>query len=173
MDRAKKFSTILGIVIVIVLLPWIFNIGITKNEQNECRRWAEMAKERPDFYLTDWQQEQCDHYDIEVMPKKVINKPELETGLASWYNYDLDEYDQICRKENEPCYSQLNLTGASRKYDRGTKLKVSYQDKSVIVRVNDYGPADESRIIDLSSYAFSKLAPLSWGLITVTIEEIK
>ncbi|MBT6047821.1 MAG: hypothetical protein HOG49_13510 [Candidatus Scalindua sp.] len=99
---------------------------------------------------------------VEILP---------EIGVASWYDYDLRREDQKCREENFPCYSEGNDTAASRDYPRGTKLKVSRGDKSVIVRVNDY-VENPKVIIDLSSYAFQKLAPLSLGLIEVEIEEL-
>jgi hypothetical protein len=115
---------------------------------------------------------------IELQPK---------TGISTFYDYDLRREDQKCLPENFPCYSQVNDTAASRDYPRGTKLKVSRGDKSVIVKINDYGPMNcedrikngydteetcVERIIDLSSYAFKKLADPKLGIIDVTIEEL-
>lgn len=116
------------------------------------------------------------------MPEKIIvnnidyPKKEIESGIASWYNYSLGYENQKCTKDRMPCYSQLNNTCASKKYPRGTMLRVSYKlnnlDNEVICRVNDYGPEMDWRIIDLSSHAFEQLAPLEWGLIRVEIEKI-
>ncbi len=111
---------------------------------------------------------------------KVVSQDEMEKEnqnnyvVASWYDYSLVGDSQQCTEDIMPCYSQINDTCASREYPRKTKLKVTYNGASVICRVNDYGPAEETeRAIDLSSHAFKTLAPLSVGLINVTIEEIK
>ena len=45
-------------------------------------------------------------------------------------------------------------------------------NKQVIVKVNDTGAFGLPRVIDLSSGAFKKLAPLSAGIISVKVEEI-
>jgi rare lipoprotein A (peptidoglycan hydrolase) len=89
--------------------------------------------------------------------------------VASWYDYDFNRKDQKCRSND--CYSMFNSTCASRDYERGTILTVRYKDKEIKCRVNDYGPADLTRDIDLSSYAFSQLEPLKLGLINVEISE--
>lgn len=54
----------------------------------------------------------------------------------------------------------------------GRKLRVTNlsNGKSVIVKVVSWGPADTRRIIDLSSDAFAKLAPLGAGIISVKVE---
>ena len=58
----------------------------------------------------------------------------------------------------------------------GTRLKVSYNGKSIIVRVNDRGPAArlvrQGRGLDLTKGAFAQLAPLRLGLIRVTVEKV-
>ncbi|MDD5043105.1 MAG: septal ring lytic transglycosylase RlpA family protein [Patescibacteria group bacterium] len=85
----------------------------------------------------------------------------LEEGEASWYKY-----------KNCDC-------AASPDYPKGTLLKVTNleNNKSVTVKVNDYGP-DRSifpaRIIDLDKVAFKKLANLRAGIIKkVGVELIK
>lgn len=187
MDRLKKFSTILGFLIATLVLFWAVSIGVTKSEQNECLKWAQMAKERPDFYLTDAEQAQCDHYNIEVFGEEKKESSYYEhdytqKGFASWYDYDLtgDKTDQKCTLDREPCYSQRTDTCASRDYPRGTYLEVrpvkltrSIHSPAVYCRVNDYGPADMTRVIDLSSHAFQQLTDLHVGLLEVTISEVK
>lgn len=79
------------------------------------------------------------------------------TCTASWYAAGL--------------VAPEDLTAASRDYPRGTRLRVTHDDKSVVVRVNDYGPAVwTGRCIDLSRGAFRALASPSVGLIDVTVE---
>lgn len=91
-----------------------------------------------------------------------------EEVVASWYDYDLEAKDQKCRDES--CYSKSNLTAASRDYPRGSKIEVCYQEKCVIIRINDYGPEERTgRDIDLSSYAFSRLADLRKGILKVKV----
>ena len=81
----------------------------------------------------------------------------IQTGLASWYKL----------------YG--GLTAASRDFPRGTYLRVTNltNGKSLIVKVNDYGPeAWTGRIIDLEQTVFKQLAPLYLGVINARIEEI-
>jgi rare lipoprotein A len=58
----------------------------------------------------------------------------------------------------------------------GTMLKVSYNGKSIVVRVNDRGPASrlvrQGRGLDLTKGAFAKLSPLRLGLIRVVVEKV-
>jgi len=88
------------------------------------------------------------------------NSDILEVGEASWYKY------KGCN------------CAASPDYPKNTLLKVTNldNDKSVVVKVNDYGP-DRSifpkRAIDLDKVAFGKLASLWDGIIKrVKVEEI-
>lgn len=80
----------------------------------------------------------------------------IETGRASWYNY-------------------LSSSAAHLSLPFGTKLRVTNKEnnKSTIVKVADRGPYVAGRIVDLSSDAFKKLAPLGQGTIPVTVEILK
>ena len=96
----------------------------------------------------------------------VANKtpPERKVLSATWYDYSLS---------GAPGYSLTHLTAASRDYPKGTYLQVWTDNKIVVVRINDYGPEEwTGRKIDLSSYAFSKLASLSRGVIRVRIKPL-
>lgn len=148
----KKYIIIIGILIALLV---VFGFSSLSNKEEE--RFINVDK---------------------VVTIKEAEAEEPTEHIASWYDYALGETDQRCTKEREPCYSQRADTCAVRNYPRGTKLKVSYNknniNASVVCRVNDYGPEEwTGRDIDLSSYAFAKLAPLKWGLIMVTIEEVK
>lgn len=84
----------------------------------------------------------------------------MRQGTATWYKY-----------------KQCNCA-ASPDFPKGTELlvrSVDQPDKTVVVRVNDYGP-DRSlfptRVIDLDSVAFKLLSPLSAGVIRVTVEPL-
>ena len=77
------------------------------------------------------------------------------------------------RMANGKIFDKNALTCAHNKYPFGTKLRVSYNGKSVIVTVTDRGGFNKlGRVIDLSEGAFKKLAPLSKGLIKVKIEKL-
>lgn len=78
-------------------------------------------------------------------------------GTATWYAYT------------------GTLACASRDYPKGTSLKITNlnNEKSVIVVVNDFGPAKwTGHIIDLDKVAFEKIASLGAGVISVKIEKI-
>lgn len=88
------------------------------------------------------------------------------SGLASYYHSSLAGNPTA----NGEVYDPTALTAAHRTLPFGTRLKVKYGDKFVIVRVNDRGPYHEDRIIDLSEKAFSQLAPISRGVLDVDFE---
>lgn len=41
-------------------------IGIDRNERMECDFWQHEAQQYPSYYLTHWQQEQCDRWHITI-----------------------------------------------------------------------------------------------------------
>lgn len=51
----------------------------------------------------------------------------------------------------------------------GTRLRVSGNGHSVVVRINDRGPFVPGRCIDLTPAAFQRLAPLGAGVIHVRV----
>ncbi len=83
----------------------------------------------------------------------------LSIGSASWYKY------KGCNCVASPDYA------------KGTKLKVTnlYNDKSIIVEVNDYGPDRNifsERVVDLDIEAFTKIAKKGAGVIDVKVEPL-
>jgi uncharacterized protein YabE (DUF348 family) len=83
-----------------------------------------------------------------------------EQGRGSWYAY-------------KKC-----LCAAHPYYPKGSYLRVTNlgNGKSVIARVNDWGPDQNvhmNRIVDLDAEAFKLLAPLSLGTIEVKVEKLK
>ena len=104
---------------------------------------------------------------------------QFETGIASWYGggEKLNEFTA-----NGERFDPNALTCASWNYLMGTFLKLEQiggsqkegLNKSVIVRVNDRGPAKRlNRAIDLTPAAFSQLASLEKGLIQVRIRVVQ
>jgi len=95
---------------------------------------------------------------IRVGRKIVVES--YEKGRASWYSY------QQCMCAAHPFFP------------KGSYLRVTAENsgKSVIVRVNDWGPNQSvhpDRLIDLDAEAFKLLAPLGAGAIAVQVEKLK
>ena len=92
----------------------------------------------------------------------VINLPKTDLGVATWYSYKKCD------------------CAASRDFPKGTKLKVtnlfagSNFGKSIIVKVNDYGPMEYTgNLIDLDKVVFKKIGNISTGIMPVRIEVVK
>jgi rare lipoprotein A len=66
------------------------------------------------------------------------------------------------------------LTGAHKTLPFGTRVKVKNRsnDKTVTIRINDRGPFITGRCVDLTPRAFKALAPLSQGVINVTVTKV-
>ena len=104
---------------------------------------------------------------IENIQKQLI-KPKCLQGKASWYR------DRITA--NGEKFNDSSLSCALKKgiLTYGKRYKVTNLDnsKSIVVRHNDCGTLKTGRVIDLTPYAFSQLAPLRQGLINVKVEVV-
>jgi rare lipoprotein A (peptidoglycan hydrolase) len=90
-------------------------------------------------------------------PNKALGGPAM-VGRGSWYALGLPQPDA--------------LTCASRVFPRGSYLQVKnlYNNKTMVCRVNDYGPeAWTNRVIDLSRGSFRELDNLGRGTIPVEV----
>lgn len=95
---------------------------------------------------------------------------QLQKGIASYYGSELAGRATA----NGEYFNPNGFTCASWYYPFGTLLRVRHKKQSVIVRVNDRGPARHlGRIIDLSEASFAALADTKLGLIPVIIERVK
>lgn len=105
---------------------------------------------------------------ISILEEIVNQLTPDDSGQASYYDYTLK--DGWSSKGHRVC--------ASRTFERGATIRVVnvYNGKWVDCLVTDYGP-DASmfpdRVVDLSSFAFSQIADLHQGVVTVAIKEIK
>jgi rare lipoprotein A len=89
--------------------------------------------------------------------------------VASWYD---------CAKPGECSKSKITangekfnpnaLTAAHKSLKFGTRVKVTYKGRSVIVRINDRGPFIKGRTLDLSRAAARKIG--CKGVCTVTMK---
>lgn len=105
----------------------------------------------------------------DVGPSALIYK-----GIASWYSQE--DPGVLETTANMEHFDDTKLTCAMWDLPFNTILKVTNLEngKSVLVRVNDRGPAKrlvrEGRIIDLTKAAFSKISDLENGLINIKVE---
>jgi len=105
-----------------------------------------------------------------------LNKQEeriLYIGVASWYGGG-EKLDT--KTATSEVFSPTALTCASYQFPFESILEVTNQanGKSVEVRVNDLGANKKlGRIVDLTKEAFSRIAELDEGLITVEVEIVR
>lgn len=104
---------------------------------------------------------------------EVATSPTVITGKASWYSQN--DPGILLTTANMEEFDDSGLTCAIWDLPFNTILKVTNLEngKSVIVRVNDRGPARRlNRSIDLTKAAFARIADLDKGLTDVSIEII-
>lgn len=89
-------------------------------------------------------------------------------GLAAYYSHRLDGR----RTASGQVFDQNALTAAHPTLPFGTKVKVTNKanGRSVVVRINDRGPTQPGRVVDLSRAAAGKLGMMKAGLVPVTLE---
>jgi len=99
--------------------------------------------------------------------KKGVTGHYKATGLASWYGYESGKITALGTK-----FNPKGLSAAHRTLALPTKVKVTNlkNNKSVILTVNDRGPYEKGRLIDLSQEAARVIGITGVG--TVTVESI-
>ncbi len=92
-------------------------------------------------------------------------------GMASYYSTDFDKK----KTASGEIFDKNALTAAHREFPFGTVLRVTNlsNGKDVTVTVNDRGPFDKSRIIDLSEAAAREIGMIQDGTTKVRIEVVK
>lgn len=98
----------------------------------------------------------------------VVRSGEKFYGKASWYGPNF--HGKLT--SNGETYDMYAMTAAHKTLPMNTIVKVNNRDngKSTVVRINDRGPFVETRIIDLSKTAASKIDMLSSGTASVELE---
>lgn len=93
-----------------------------------------------------------------------------EVGTASWYG---TKFHAQRTSSGEP-YDMLGMTAAHKTLPLPTYVEVTnlQNDKKIIVKVNDRGPFESNRIIDLSYVAAKKLGMLGHGTANVRVRAI-
>lgn len=87
--------------------------------------------------------------------------------VASWYGPGFHGK----RTASGERFNQNALTAAHKSLPFGTKLRVTYKGRSIIVRVNDRGPFTKGRHLDLSKEAARKIG--CKGVCTVKVSVIR
>ncbi|MFA6002244.1 MAG: septal ring lytic transglycosylase RlpA family protein [Thermoleophilia bacterium] len=87
------------------------------------------------------------------------------TGTSSWYGPGF----QGNRTANGEIYNMYGMTAAHKSLPFGTWLKVTYNGRSVFVRINDRGPYVGARILDLSKASAESIGLTGVGYVTAEI----
>lgn len=93
------------------------------------------------------------------------------SGLAAYYHNGLNGH----RTASGQRYNAGAMTAAHQTLPFGTRVKVTHakNNRSVVVRINDRGPTQAGRVIDLSRAAAGQLRMLREGLAEVRLEVVK
>jgi rare lipoprotein A len=93
-----------------------------------------------------------------------------ERGIASWYGTQF----HTRHTSNGERYNMLSMTAAHKTLPLPTYVQVTNlkNNKQVIVKVNDRGPFESNRLIDLSYVAAKKLGMLGRGTAYVDVKAI-
>jgi len=102
---------------------------------------------------------------------KNVEPLETVTGVASYY---ADQYDGKITYSGE-VYDMYGLSAAHPSYQMGTIVRVTnlYNDKSVIIWINDKMPFRPDRIIDLSLGCAQELDMVNAGIQEVKVEVLE
>jgi rare lipoprotein A len=123
---------------------------------------------------------------VEIVPVRVLSVPFLifvcalcvneshaqasfsQTGVASYYGRKFHGRTTA----NGERFNMWAMTAAHKTIPFDTRVRVTNLDnnKSVVVRINDYGPFSKGRIIDLSRGAAAKIGMIQSGTARVKLE---
>lgn len=91
------------------------------------------------------------------------------TVTASWYGPGFHGRKTASGER----FDQNAMTAAHKSLPFGSKLRVSYRGKSVVVRVTDRGPYIRGRSLDLSKAAAQRLGLIPAGVGRVCMERVR
>lgn len=106
-----------------------------------------------------------------VLPAAASPLLPVRTGSASYYSPKF--HGRCCTASGEKVNIHT-LTAAHRTLPMGAYVRVTNvrNQRAVIVRINDRGPYHGSRIIDLSTAAFKRIASPKHGVIKVRLDVV-
>jgi rare lipoprotein A len=90
-----------------------------------------------------------------------------EPVIASYYGTESGSVTA-----NGERFTGRDMTAAHRTLPFGSKLRVSYRGKSVVVRINDRGPFIKGRGLDLSKAAAQRIGLVPAGVGKVCVERL-
>jgi rare lipoprotein A len=98
----------------------------------------------------------------------IVSVGDEYSGRASWYGPDFDGK----QTSSGETYNMYEMTAAHKTLPMNTIVQVTNQEngKSIVVRINDRGPFVESRIIDLSKEAATRLNIVGRGTAMVSLK---
>lgn len=106
-----------------------------------------------------------------AMPAPIVELPTFsQTGMASWYGGKHAGQTTA----NGERFDMQAMTAAHRNLPFGTIVRVTSltNDRTIKVRINDRGPYEGARIIDLSAVAARVLGVGDSGIVKVKIEAL-
>jgi rare lipoprotein A (peptidoglycan hydrolase) len=92
-----------------------------------------------------------------------------QDGGASWYGPGFNGN----RTANGERFNQNDMTAAHKTIKFNSLVRVTYQGRSVVVRINDAGPFVRGRVIDLSKAAAQELGLIAAGHGKVKLEILR
>lgn len=104
-----------------------------------------------------------------------VSSAATRSGVASYYGEDPVAEHLNHHQADGSVFDPNALTCASWDYPFGTKLRVcAASGRCTVCEVRDRGPSRKlkHRVIDLTVASFKQLAPLSQGLVNVTVEQV-
>lgn len=98
-----------------------------------------------------------------------VDGASAETCRASFYSHA--HHDRLTASGER--FDMNAMTAAHRTLKFGTRVRVSYKGRSVVVRINDRGPFVRGRCLDLSYGAAKALGIVRAGVATVRVEVLR
>ena len=159
------------LIAMIIGLGFIFKGMIEKQERLECEKWQEWAEEYPNFYLTEWQKDQCEYHQIIIeVPIKTLpalDEPKYREIFATIYAYS----SEVEQTDSDP----FTMASGNRVYDGaiannclefGTKVIIYGLEYTVEDRMNKrYGSCD---IFDI--WMPTKEQAIEWGKVGTKVK---
>jgi rare lipoprotein A len=100
----------------------------------------------------------------------MVTNAEAAKVVASWY--DCAKPGECSKRKitaNGEKFNPNALTAAHKSLKFGTRVKVTYKGRSVIVRINDRGPFIKGRTLDLSRAAARKIGCKGVCVVTMKV----
>lgn len=155
------------------------------DSEDEYLNWMDAVKEDSaetvyideegnEYYVDETEEANSSPKSSVKLKKKKKNKKSggrncvAQSGGASWYGPGFHGR----KTANGERFNQNALTAAHKTLKFGSKVRVTYKGRSVVVRINDAGPYVGGRVIDLSKAAAASIGLIGAGHGRVTLEVI-